>query len=200
MSGDPFYCYPPSFTVLKNKLNIRDARRLDAVERQLVVERAASGVPQGGLDLAHLRAIHRHLFQDVFEWAGELRTVEISKGGHQFQFRRFIETGMADVHRRLVAQAFLRGLSREDFAQRAGEVLGDVNYVHPFREGNGRTQLQYLLQLAEQAGHRLDVLRLDKQAWMDASREAHLGRYEAMARCIAATIPSDRDPERDRRR
>ena len=200
MSGDPAYCYPPSLTILKNKLNIRDARWLDSVERQLVVERAASGVPQGRFDLAHLRAIHRHLFQDVFEWAGELRTVEISKGGHQFQFRRFIETGMADVHRRLAVQAFLRGLSREDFAQRAGEVLGDVNYVHPFREGNGRTQLQFLLQLAAQAGHRLDVSRLDKPAWMDASREAHLGRYEAMGRCIVTAIPSERNAERDRRR
>jgi cell filamentation protein len=191
MSGDPVYCYPPSHAVLKNKLNIRDARQLDVVERQLVTERAASGVPEGRFDLAHLRAIHRHLFQDIFDWAGELRTVEISKGGHQFQFRRFIVTGMADVHRRLAAQNYLRGLSREDFAERAGAILGDVNYVHPFREGNGRTQVQYLAKLAIQAGHRFDMLQLGKQAWMDASREAHLGRYEAMGRCIAKAIATN---------
>lgn len=149
--------------------------------------------------MAHLRAIHRHLFQDVFDWAGELRTVEISKGGHQFQFRRFIETGMADVHRRLAAQDFLRGSSASEFAESAGAILGDVNYCHPFREGNGRTQLVYLRQLAAQAGHRLRLERLDRKAWMDASREAHLGRYEAMARCIAAAMQPNKDPERDRR-
>jgi cell filamentation protein len=188
MSGDTEYCYPPSYTVLKNKLNIRDAKTLDRFERHFVVERIAQGIPQGDFNLAHLRAIHRHLFQDIFEWAGELRTVEISKGGHQFQFRRFIETGMADIHRRLTAQNFLRGLSAQDFAHRAGEILGDVNYVHPFREGNGRTQLFYLEQLAERAGHPLDLRRLDKAAWMEASRQAHLGRYAAMSECIAAAI------------
>jgi cell filamentation protein len=105
-------------------------------------------VPSGAFDLAHLRAIHRHLFQDIYEWAGELRTVEINKGGHQFQFRRYIETGMADVHRRLVQGSFLRDLSVPEFAQQAAVIVGDVNYVHPFREGNGRTHAQYLKQLA----------------------------------------------------
>ncbi len=63
----------------------------------MVGDRIAEGVPKGSFDLAHLRAIHRHLFQDVYDWAGELRTVEIFKGGNQFQFRQYIPTGMADV-------------------------------------------------------------------------------------------------------
>ena len=62
--------------------------------------------------------------------------------------------------------------------------MGDVNYVHPFREGNGRTQLQYLEQLAEQAGHPLDLTRLNPQAWIDASRAAHEGDYAPMAHAI----------------
>ena len=66
------------------------------------------------------------------------------KDGHQFQFRAYIQTGMADVHRRIVAARYLQGLPREDFAARAGEIIGDLNDVHPFRDGNGRTQLQYL--------------------------------------------------------
>ena len=113
-----------------------------------MVQRTRRRVPSGAFDLAHLRAIHRHLFQDIYEWAGELRTVEINKGGHQFQFRRYIETGMADVHRRLVQGSFLRDLSVPEFAQQAAVIVGDVNYVHPFREGNGRTHAQYLKQLA----------------------------------------------------
>jgi cell filamentation protein len=177
--ADP-YTYPGS-TVLRNRLGLTGAARLDRLERRLVTQRAAEGIPAGAFDLAHLRAIHRHLFQDVYDWVGELRTVEIAKGDHQFQFRRFIETGMQDVHRRLARAAFLRGLNRVDFATAAGRIMGDVNYVHPFREGNGRTQLFYLAQLAAQAGHPLDLTRLDPQGWIAASHATHDGDYAPMA-------------------
>lgn len=186
--SDTTYCYPPDYRVLKNRLGLHDQVDLDAVERAFVTQRLREPMPTGDFDLAHLKAIHRHLFQDIYAWAGELRTVEISKDGHQFQFRRYIETGMEDVHRRLVARDFLRGLSADDFAREAGEILGDVNYVHPFREGNGRTQLQYLKQLTVQAGHAIDLTRIARQDWMLASREAHLGRYEFMGQCIAEAL------------
>lgn len=199
--NDGDYTYPPDYTVLRNKLGLRDAAELELFERRLVMQRIAQGAPSGDFDLAHLRAIHRHLFQDVYEWAGELRTVEISKGGSQFQFRRFIEAGMADVHRRLVADNYLRGLDADTFARKAGEIIGDVNYVHPFREGNGRTQLIYLDQLASRSGHALDVTKLDRDAWMKASREAHLGQYEALGASIAAAIGFGREPnDRTRKR
>ncbi len=180
MSGDDPYTYPHSI-VLRNKLGIMDAAELDDVERGLVAQRAAEGIPTSHFDLDHLRAIHRHLFQDVYEWAGEIRTVELNKDGQQFQFRRFIETGMADVHRRLSDTKFLKDLDRASFANEAARIMGDVNYVHPFREGNGRTQLFYLEQLAEQAGHPLDLARLDPARWMEASRRSHEGDYAAMA-------------------
>ncbi len=180
MTGEDPYNYPGS-AVLRNRLGIRDPDRLDAIERRLVAQRAAEGAPAGQFDLAHLRAIHRHLFQDIYDWAGELRTVEIAKGGEQFQFRQFIETGMADVHRRLVKVNFYRNLTADAFAAAAGVILGDVNYVHPFREGNGRTQLHYLEQLAGQAGHLLDLARLEPAAWIEASRQAHKGNYRPMS-------------------
>ncbi len=98
MSDDP-YVYPGT-SVLRNKLNLRDAGVLDRYERELVTDRIALGVPTGTFNLRHLQAIHRHLFQDVYDWAGKIRTLEIAKDGHQFQFRAYIQTGMADVHRR----------------------------------------------------------------------------------------------------
>jgi cell filamentation protein len=192
--SDTEYCYPPDYAVLRNKLNLRDARELAFYETEHTMQRAAQGVPSGKFDLAHLKAIHRHLFQDVYDWAGEIRTVEISKGGSQFQFRRYIEAGMADVHRRLVAKRFLKGLEPAAFAAEAGQIVGDVNYVHPFREGNGRVQMLYLEQLARQAGHPLDLRKFDRDAWMAASRQAHLGRYEAMGACIAAALVRPASP------
>jgi cell filamentation protein len=154
---DPYLI--PGTKVPRNRLGISDARKLDRIERRLVADRIAEGAPVGAFDLTHLCAIHRHLFQDVYDWAGELRTVEINKGGHQFQFRRYIQTGMSDVHRCLVQSKFLRTLGPDGFAQQAGVIIGDVNYIHPFREGNGRAQAQYLKQLAAQAGHDLDLRR-----------------------------------------
>ncbi len=195
MNDDP-YVYPGT-SVLKNRLGIRDALTLEAVEREFVLARSKDVPNPGAFDLAHLQAIHRHLFQDVYAWAGDVRTLEISKGGHQFQFRQYIGTGMADVHRRLKEREFLRDLSARDFAKGAGEIIGDVNYVHPFREGNGRTQLFYLKQLAEQAGHRIDLSRIDPEKWMQASREAYDGRYETMARSIERAIVT---PEKERSR
>lgn len=99
---------------------------------------------------------------------------------------------MADVHRRLVKADFLKGLSPEEFARAAANIVGDVNYVHPFREGNGRTQLQYLKQLARQAGHGLDLTKLEANAWLQASRDAHRARYDGVARCIAAALQEQR--------
>lgn len=85
--SDTVYCYPPDYTVLKNRLGLRDAEALDRAERRLVYLRQAEDIPTGDFDLAHLRAIHRHLFQDVFDWAGQIRTVEISKGVEKAHYR-----------------------------------------------------------------------------------------------------------------
>lgn len=187
MRGDDPYCYSGTI-VLRNKLGITRAKELNRIERELVAQRANEGIPGGLFDLAHLRAIHRHLFQDVYEWAGALRTVEIAKDGHQFQFRRFIEAGMQDVHRRLRQGNYLRGLDPEEFARCAGRIIGDINYVHPFREGNGRTQLFYLERLAEQAGHPIDLTLLDPQRWIEASRAAHHAAYKLMSEAIRLAL------------
>ena len=67
-------------------------------------------------------------------------------------------------------------------------MLGDVNRVHPFREGNGRTQLQYLKQLATRAGHAIDLTRIDRTTWLDSSRRSNAGDHAAMTRCIRRAL------------
>src|SRR5262245_36953234 len=161
----------------------------------LVSDRICEGAPSGTFDLVHLCAIHRHLFQDIYDWAGELRTVEINKGGHQFQFRRYIHTGMADVHRRLQAANFLRGLSPDKFAHEAAVIIGDVNYIHPFREGNGRTQMQYLKQLAARAGHDLDLAQVEPKSWIEASKASFAIDYSLMVDAVGRAIVGRYDPD-----
>jgi cell filamentation protein len=184
--GDP-YVYPDT-SVLRNRFGIIDPKILDKVERRIVTQQTRRGVPDGNFDLAHLQAIHRHLFQDIYDWAGELRTVEINKSAQQFQFCQYIQTGMADVHRRLVHSKFLRCLSQHSFVQKVAVIIGDVNYIHPFREGNGRCQIQYLKQLAAQAGYDLDLTRIDPVGWIDASKASHATDYSLMAEVIAKAI------------
>ncbi len=189
---DTGYCYPPDYLVLKNKLGICTASELEEAERLLVLQRIGEPIPTGDFDLDHLKAIHHHLLQDIYEWAGQIRTVEISKGSQQFQFRKYIETGMADIHRRIIKAGYFQGLSPTEFAWSTGRIIGDLNYVHPFREGNGRSQLFYLQQLAKQAGHNLDLTCLEREQWIQASREAHQGNYDLIGQCIKKAISQKR--------
>jgi cell filamentation protein len=188
--------------VLQNRFSITDADELERMERFIVEQRIAEGCPLGTFDLDHLRAIHYHLFQDVYEWAGELRTVSMVKGDSSFIPHDRIEMGMADVHRRLVNANFLRELDAWAFAAKAGEIIGDVNHVHPFREGNGRTQLQYLQLLAEQAGHSIDLTRFERDAWIKASIESNAKSCGLMIDHIHQAIVAARDkvhsPEKER--
>jgi len=188
VSDDPYVYLGTS--VLKNRFGLRDPDALDRIERLHTGNRILEPIPRGNFDLSHLRAIHRHLFQDIYEWAGELRTVEISKGRQQFQFRKFIETGMADVHARLARSSFLKELTTTDFAAQAAVILGDINYIHPFREGNGRTQLQYLKQLAARAGHTIDLTQIEGSRWIEASIASHAADYGPMARVLRTALKS----------
>lgn len=193
---EALYKYPGT-DVLRNELDIRDPAALEKVERQLVAQRAREGIPSGRFDLKHLCDIHRHLFQDVYGWAGQVRQVDFHKGGAWFLEHVRIETGIADVHKRLSRQNYLKGLDADGFSKGAGVILGDINFAHPFREGNGRTQLQYLKQLAVQAGHKLDLRRISKERWIDASIQANKSEYDLMSNCIRDSITG---PVRDQSR
>lgn len=161
---DP-YCYPGT-TVLKNKLNLRKQAELDAFEAEITAQRAEEPLPSGRLGYAHYRAIHKHLFQDVFAWAGKIRNVRISKGGSMFCYPESIDREMSKLFGSLVAQKHFNGTTAKDFAAKAAHFLAELNAIHPFREGNGRTQLIFLTLLAEMSGHPLDIDRLDPDVAM----------------------------------
>lgn len=163
---DP-YCYPGT-DVLRNKLDLRDAEALEAFETEITAARAAEALPGGRLSVTHYRAIHRHLFQDVYAWAGQLRTVRIAKGGNAFCFPEYIAPEMDKLFAKLRNDRWLRGLDIDRFAEGAANFLAILNHIHPFREGNGRTQLSFLAILADQAGHELDFDRLDPDETLNA--------------------------------
>jgi cell filamentation protein len=183
---DYFY---PGTDVLRNKLGIQDEEELQTAERLLVEQRTRMGCPAGNFDLPHLQAIHHHLFQDVYEWAGELRQVDMFKNElGEYMPRDRIQMGMHDVHRRVVASNILGAADPWEFSAKAAEIIGDTNHAHPFREGNTRTQLQFLKQLGEQTGHDIDLSRIDEAAWSEAKILSGRGSYGYMNDQIRAAI------------
>lgn len=164
--ADP-YCYPGT-SVLKNRLNLRKQADLAAFEAEITAQRAAEPLPAGRLSYAHYRAIHRHLFQDVYAWAGTIRTVRISKGANAFCYPEYIDREMRRLFATLGKRKYFRGLRADEFAGEATHLLAELNAIHPFREGNGRTQLSFLTLLADQAGHPLHLERLDPPQILNA--------------------------------
>jgi len=122
-------------------------------------------------DGEHLRAIHRYLFQDVYSWAGEYRTVNIFKGtprGFADITTGEVDRYLSEVHELVTGEQWGR-LDHEEFAGRAARVFAYVNQAHPFREGNGRTSKVFMEHVAEQSGFTLDFARVDPEVWNNAS-------------------------------
>jgi cell filamentation protein len=170
---DPYLL--PGTNVLRNRRNLIDSAALDEYEAISTQRRLIelSLLPtKGTFEVSHLKEVHRYIFQDVYDWAGQFRTVNISKGGNLFGSAQFIEMALAGILEKLPRENFLSNLDREAFAQRCGWYFGEINAIHPFREGNGRTQREFLRQLAASAGYALDWRLVDRDTMTAASRES----------------------------
>lgn len=186
-AADP-YIYPGT-NVLINKLNIRDSDVLARAERLFARTRSRERLPDLKMTAAGFRRVHEHLFGDIYPWAGQHRTVGIGKGRATFMAPRFIDGAMDYQFRQLAAEKYLRGLDRERFAARAAHHICELNHIHPFRDGNGRTMRFFLRELADQAGFTLAIRQMTGQDWVRASIEGtEGGRLGPMADIIAASL------------
>lgn len=163
--------YIPGTFVLRNKFvtaaqpfGETDPITLRAKEESRVAIRLielAMNPVHGDFDYEHFKAIHRHLFQDVYEWAGEERVgpdTFMTKDGHAYYPGGPALTEAANTEfGRLAANDFLHGLDHTTFVRELAEAWGELNVIHSFREGNTRTQIVFFAQLCEQAGYELDV-------------------------------------------
>jgi cell filamentation protein len=183
---DP-YSYPGT-NVLKNKLDLKDADKLAAFEAEITNQRALEPLPEGSFDYAHYRSIHHHLFQDVYDWAGKQRTIRIGKEGNWFCFPENIEAQMRRIMGELAKDKRLVGLDKAAFAKKVAHYLAELNAIHPFREGNGRTQLSFLILLAEQAGHPLQLEKLDPAEMLDATIMSFGGDKRALEKLLAGLL------------
>jgi cell filamentation protein len=153
---------------LKNRLGLRDPAALQAFELEMSTLRAEEPLPLGRFGPAHYRAVHHHLFQDVYRWAGRYRTIRTAKDGNWFCFPEHIKAQMNHLFRRLRVAPFLPGAGASPFLAAAAEFLADLNAIHPFREGNGRAQLAFLHLTALRAGHPLSLERVRQETFLPA--------------------------------
>lgn len=184
--ADP-YCYPGT-SVLINIPDIRDAAALAEFEAVSTAQRADEPLPVGRLSVRHYLAIHHHLFQDVYPWAGRFRTVRLGKEGSAFCYPEHIAREMRLLFADLKSRHYLRGLSPSAFAGATAHFLATLNAIHPFREGNGRTQTSFLTLLADHARHPLDLDRLVPERFLAAMVKSFRGDERSLVEEIQHLI------------
>jgi cell filamentation protein len=187
--ADP-YVYPGT-SVLRNLAGLHDSDVLADRETQASTLRLAQLAAlrlEGAYDLAHLQEFHRFIFQDIYSWAGKLRSVPLAKPGSMFALPEHIEGYAAEVLRQLNDERHLHDLPRDEFAARLTHYYAEINAVHPFREGNGRAQRAFLRQLALDAGHTLAWEHLDPKALVHASQRSLKGDNVPMRDLIEAAL------------
>jgi cell filamentation protein len=178
--ADPQYCYPDS-DVLINKLGITDGPGLEQAEIELTQSRIEQYEPNfDDISLAALRHIHHYLFQDIYDWAGQLRTVDISKGSTRFAIVSRVEPEAEKLFRQLEQESYLVGLQRAQFVARLAHYYCEINVAHPFRDGNGRAQRLLFEVISINAGYALRWEPIARTEWIDANISAFNGRLQPL--------------------
>jgi cell filamentation protein len=198
-ASDP-YLYPGT-DVLRNVPGLRNAEQLAAFETaktaQRIYELQKTPVV-GRFDTTHLKTIHQRVFQDVFPWAGQFRTTMLGKAERVgqpatwFTPPHLLEHEAQRIFDSLHRSNLLRRIQPIEFARKAARLLGEINALHPFREGNGRTQRLFVDALANQAGHQLHFDVVSRERMVQASIEANRGNFGMMTRLFEEIIDTER--------
>lgn len=180
--NDTTYCYPNS-EVLINKLNILDGNKLYQAEKQLTMLRLLElqhRPIEGDFDLTHLCKIHQYIFQDLYTWAGQIRTVDIAKG-NLFCKVEFIHSMSDEIFSKL-REDFGNCSERAELLKTLSYYFSEINALHPFREGNGRAQREFAQLLVRRMGYDLDFSKISMEEMITASKASFLCDYEPMER------------------
>ena len=186
------YCYPGT-DVLINKLNIKDNQLLSEAERKIVLTKSyelRKNSQIGNFDLDHFLKIHEFLFEDIYPFAGKFRNENIAKGYFSFAEWQYIEPEIKRLFDKLKAENYLQGKSREELVKGLAYYLSELNVLHPFREGNGRTIREFIRELAFFNGYVLDLQNTTSDELLKASVDSIADTKEleeTLNRCLIKT-------------
>ena len=170
-SKNSVYCYKGT-NVLVNKMNIKDPIALKNYETSVIGLKLMALSKQGitgKFDVSHFVSIHKFLFEDIYPFAGLFRTENIAKDYFQFAEWEYIESELERLLSELKSENYLVGLSKEQFSSRLAYYWAELNVLHPFREGNGRTTREFLRQLSLKNGYILNLYKVNSQELLNAS-------------------------------
>ncbi len=190
MEGSQKDCYPNT-TVLINKLGIQDQSELNSVERQFVLLKSSQAEQETifkNIDFNFYKELHKQLFGDLYEWAGTVRSMNISKKGTIFCNFEDIERIGTLKFQRLAEQNYLKGLTKSRFIDELTEFYHDMNMLHPFREGNGRTLRLFITLLVRNAGYTLNFSDCDNDLLMIATIKAAQGDFSLLKEVFSELV------------
>lgn len=177
--------------VLKNNFGITDSASLNEVEADIAgvqIQKILKEPAPKSFTALHLCALHEQVFSEVYPWAGHYRQVDIAKGDTHFLRHQDIAAKLDTLFSGLAKEGFLQGANPQTFGEFMGEFLVQLNFVHPFREGNGRVQRLLVTQIATNAGLSLDWQPIGNEAMKQACIAGIQGETRPMARLIWLNI------------
>ena len=165
------YCYQNSNTLI-NKLEIKDQLTLQKYEARITAAKLLAlrqkGIT-GNFDKNHFVSIHKYIFEDIYPFAGKFRTENIAKGYCRFAEWEYIEEELDKLLLKLKNENYLNEKSEEELAKALAYYMSELNVLHPFREGNGRTIREFIRQLALKNGYTLNLKKVEPQKMLNAS-------------------------------
>ncbi|WP_237417078.1 MULTISPECIES: Fic family protein [Halobacillus] len=188
------YCYPGS-NVLINHYDIKDEKQLTALETMFTAQRLAelqSTPVEGDFDLRHLQRIHARLFSDLYPFAGEIRTENITKDGFSFAQARFIYDAAEPIFQQLMREDWKR-MNRVLVVEKLVYYMSEINVLHPFREGNGRSLREFIRILALEAGYHLDWSAVPPEEIFQASVQS-VKDVRPLAQVISRSLSTYQKP------
>lgn len=177
--------------VFRNVLGFTNEADLEQAEANMTSAMLAAMVENpvvGNFDLTHLVAIHHRLFDALYPWAGELRTVEMVKGSTRFANAEYLEQAAKELFGQLQAQNRLLGLPDTQYIEELAHYYSEVNVLHPFREGNGRTQRAFFSMLASESGREISWEKIDPNENIAALVAAYSGDEQLLRSLLMSVI------------
>ncbi len=165
------YCYPDT-NILKNKLGIRDLEVLKRAEEELTAVKQLELLQQplkGNFTKTHLLNIHKFIFEDIYPFAGKIRKEQISKADTMFYPPKLINRELDRVFDEIKNSGMMKEKSSDVFFDRLAYVMSELNIIHPFREGNGRTIREFIRIMAKRCGYSLNWGNVDKNEILEVS-------------------------------
>lgn len=180
-AANDHYCYQGT-DILINKLDIRNMEVLEGAEREVTALTARKIVfCPPPYNLEYMSYLHDQLFSELYGWAGELRNIDISKGGTRFCNWGRIVAEANKLFIKLEREHWLSDLSKDEFCDKAAEYYCEINMIHPFREGNGRVQRLLFEHLSLAAGYDLNWGDIEPGEWIQANIDGYYVDYKRMS-------------------